>query len=141
MILDMESKSSDNRTMKTLNRQIDLIADRSFIRLESIDNLSMGSINLPTIFRFGAGIFRSAVIARWVPAQLIEKPLSYLRNLSRKNVGDNVESTDKRPANFLKQPMEPIPALYHGRRNHPIFIRRSGIIIRCRECPFKENMQ
>ena len=34
MTIDMISKSSDNRTMKTLNRQIDL--------MESIDNLSMG---------------------------------------------------------------------------------------------------
>ena len=42
MTIDMISKSSDNRTMKVLKRQIDLITDRSFMRLESIDNLSMG---------------------------------------------------------------------------------------------------
>src|SRR3990172_399297 len=99
MTIDMISKSSENRRMKALNRQIDLIADRSYMRLESIDNLSMGSMNLLTIFRFCTGIFRSAIIIRWMPTQLIDNPLSYHRNLSRENVGDNVESTGKRPAN------------------------------------------
>lgn len=92
---------------------------RNYTRQKSIDNLSIKSVNLSTIFRFRdkiarlislgesliyrkAGIANRQPIVRWMTLQSTRK------------------SYDNRPTNCVYRPM---PVLSHGRYNHPKFIR------------------